>query len=213
MKILILSAHTIEIDDYAKLTVINKQEYADKHGYDYINLTSGFDSDRHPSWSKTLFIKQYLSDYDYVFWMDSDALFMRYDIKLESFINGNEKYDLIFENEDWNTTEYKTFNAGVFFTKNTPFSFDFLDKVYEPQYLNVIDRINGAWWEQGAMWEIVNNEKYDNILYIPNRPFNAVIVGYIGEEHAYREGDFVCHFAGKENRTEYIKEYLCNVKK
>lgn len=217
MKILILSAYSTHIKRYAALAVDNKTKYSSKHHYDFINVTDNFLIDREPAWSKIKFIKEHLLNYDYIFWIDADALFMRFDIKLESFLVNNEKYDMIFNLEEWwaDTALYNNyikFNSGVFFIKNSDFSFKFLNEVYNEKYLD------GVFWEQSAIWEMYNNNVLDcknHIKLLPNRTFNSFDLVFTTRtrkvECEYSKGDFICHFAGPRDKYPLMKEYLPRV--
>lgn len=192
--ILILSAFTDNISDYGNIGLKNKLEYAEYHNYDIINVESGFNKDRHPAWSKINFIKEYLPEYDYVFWIDADTLIMDFSVKLESFIDGCEDYDFIFTREEWwghlNSDDFVKFNSGVFFTKNTDFSRKILDDVLLEKY----DKPNecGYFWEQSAFWNLYNENKFESFKFYPSKAFNSV---YYELELGYDDGDFICHFA------------------
>ena len=234
MNILILSAHTERIDAFAKLTVVNKQEYANKFGYTFINITNGFDLSRAPSWSKILFIKQYLHEYDYIFWMDSDAMFMRFDIRLEEFIHGYEKYDFIFNRDNtWEYPKAVRFNCGVFFIKNSEFSFNLLDEVYKPEYYinsHIDEYGRPTYYEQGVFWRLNDEHNYKEIKVITDNQYKGISFNGIKSNwmnnyiidpiFLYKPGDFVYHLAGDsdvlgkviENLNLVVDEYKSELK-
>ena len=71
---------------------------------------------------------KYLSDFDYLIWIDADILIMNSEIQLEQFIEKYENFDIIC-GSDW-----KMINTGVLFIKNTEFSKEFLQKVYDNEF-------------------------------------------------------------------------------
>lgn len=214
MNILVLSAYTDNIKDYGELTSNNHLKYSNKHNYDYISVTTGFYENINPAWSKIKFITEHISTYDYVFWIDADALIMRYDIELESFLEHYTQYDMIFNLEHWwSTNNFTKFNTGLFFIKNTAFSLSFLDEVIKQKNATL------RWLEQSAIWNLYNDNYLDSLYKIkifPWTTFNSFYhnVGNDSETKVYTKGDFICHFAGVSNndRITHIKEYLNYVK-
>ena len=90
--ILILTSYTNKIRwnnygkyDYGDYSSINHLEYSNKHGYSYVKkLVNDEDYiDWHPTWIKIDVIKTYLPIFEYVVWIDSDAVFYNQDIKIE----------------------------------------------------------------------------------------------------------------------------------
>jgi hypothetical protein len=77
--------------DYGNFASLNHHEYSNKHGYSYIKeiLKNDDYSNWHPTWIKIDVIKKYLPLYDYVVWIDSDAVFVNQDTTIESLIDGN----------------------------------------------------------------------------------------------------------------------------
>jgi hypothetical protein len=75
--------------DYGDYASLNHHEYSNKHGYSYIKEIVKNDdyTNWHPTWIKINVLKKYLPLYDYVVWIDSDAVFVNQDIKIEDLIN------------------------------------------------------------------------------------------------------------------------------
>ena len=95
-RICIITSYTDHIrwDDYGKcdygdFASLNHHEYSNKHGYSYIKEIVKNDdySNWHPTWIKIDVLKKYLPLYDYVVWIDADAVFVNQDIKIEDLIN------------------------------------------------------------------------------------------------------------------------------
>lgn len=81
--------------DYGDFSSLNHHEYANKHGYSYIKkiVNNNDYQNWHPTWIKIDVIKTYLPIFDYVVWIDADAVFYNQNIKIEDFIN--DDIDLI----------------------------------------------------------------------------------------------------------------------
>jgi hypothetical protein len=95
-KICIITSYTDHIRwdnygkcDYGDFASLNHHEYSNKHGYSYIKEIVKNDdySNWHPTWIKIDVLKKYLPLYDYVVWIDADAVFVNQDIKIEDLIN------------------------------------------------------------------------------------------------------------------------------
>ena len=96
VKICIITSYTDHIrwDNYGKceygdFASLIHHEYSNKHGYSYIKEIVKNDdySNWHPTWIKIDVLKKYLPLYDYVVWIDADAVFVNQDIKIEDLIN------------------------------------------------------------------------------------------------------------------------------
>ena len=81
--------------DYGDFSSLNHHEYANKHGYSYVKkiVNDNDYQDWHPTWIKIDVIKTYLPIFEYVVWIDSDAVFVNPEIKIEDLIE--EKIDLV----------------------------------------------------------------------------------------------------------------------
>lgn len=186
---------------YTKYTRENKILYCKKHNYDFIDDESIYNKDKPIPWSKILQLQKYLKKYDYLVWIDADIYVMNSDVKLESFIEKYKNFDIIC-GSDW-----KMINTGVFFIKNSDFSNNFLqliyDNVYDPhsdtkdRYLN---------WEQGSfinLWDRNEMEcrakiKVTNPIELNSYWFN------------YFPGHFVLHFAGVRGELlSYLTRDYC----
>ena len=88
--------------DYGDFASLNHHEYANKHGYSYVKKIVDDQNykDWHPTWIKIDVIKTYLPIFDYVVWIDADAVFFNQEIKIEEFIDENiDTGDLILREE------------------------------------------------------------------------------------------------------------------
>lgn len=165
----------------------SKAAYCQKHGYDFIYSEESQDPTRHIYWSKIPFMLKTLENpsYKWVVWMDADTLIMNTDIPLEDLIDDN--YEFIIS-KDWNGI-----NAGIFFSKNSDWSKEFLNSVYART-----DCLNTNFPEQNAISSELEKPEFGCAAKIvPQRLINA----YPSETHwpslitCYQSGDFLLHFA------------------
>ena len=77
--------------DYGDFASLNHHEYSNKHGYSYVKeiVKNNDYIDWHPTWIKIDVLKKYLPLYDYVVWIDADAVFVNQDITIEDLIDGD----------------------------------------------------------------------------------------------------------------------------
>lgn len=188
--------------NYKKIGIysdLNKKEYAKRHGYDLFLYHDTLDPKRHPAWSKILAIQRHLASYNWIFWLDADALIMNHKIKLESLVDQN--YDLII------ASDHKfPCNSGSFLIKNSPWSHDFLKLVYSKDQFNKPH----CCWEQDAINYLYKNNQeiakhYKIILpqYLNSHPHFSVDILF-NSRIKYTRGDFIIHFYGRK----YYKESL-----
>lgn len=222
----IINMYTDEIKQIGELTSQNKKNYANKHGYKYFEINNKNQLDLTKTlydskfmepfglaigWSKIKLIKDILinnPDIDWLFWIDADAIFMNFDIRLESLIS-NKAFFIV--GRDCNGI-----NVGTFFIKNCERSIKFLQNIwdYGPQ--------KGSWWtetEQGQLDLFGQKEEYfDGFWIVPNNKFNSYIHDCSSGPlpcYKYQPKDFVIHVPGQSNYDKYniLKFYLEQIEK
>jgi hypothetical protein len=122
-------------DDLMDMVMKNRYDYAKRHGYDVINANSVIDKTRPVAWSKLLAVKQHLRDYDYIFYIDTDAVFMNPRVRLEELIaigdDGTSKQPKDFiMTKDWNGP-----NTGTFFARRSEWTEAFLQLAWDQKHL------------------------------------------------------------------------------
>ncbi|KAI8372828.1 galactosyl transferase GMA12/MNN10 family-domain-containing protein [Radiomyces spectabilis] len=184
----------------ATLAAKNKRDYALKHGYSFVARSSEFALERERGerktvWGKIDVIEKVLPKYDWVFWMDMDAVIMNQDRSLaEIFDNVRNRYEDGKEAFDRDVDfiiarpgRDPMINAGVFLMRNTPWSMQFLRRVQ-----GVTEWFNkGPSYEQGAMWQMMQEPDIKARTFLLDRDdhtFNTF-------PRVYQPGDFVVHFA------------------
>ena len=139
--IAILTSYTNHIrwDNYGKCNYgdfasLNHHEYANKHGYSYIKKIVNNDDYQnwHPTWIKIDVIKTYLQIFDYVVWIDADAVFYNQDIKIEELIEGN--IDLVIPKLEMDRVSgnvWTNTTTGFMIWKKSEWSFNILNKLWD----------------------------------------------------------------------------------
>lgn len=178
---------TAEIAEYARITMPNKRAYCRHWGYEFIERTEKLD-DRPPAWSKLPLLQALLPSYDWVFWTDADALFMRQDIALTDMID--DAADFIWS-EDINGP-----NAGQFFLRSCPASFELLRAANARD-----DLTDHPWWEQEALRQSVAAGVAPlRVKVVPLNQFNS-------PEGRFVEGDFIVHMPGAADKLGAIRRF------
>lgn len=228
LRIAIVMLNSPNISMYAHHATMNNYMYASKHGYDFIverqpqNTTDLWSwNPEHEYvlvWYKAEFIKRHLKNYHYVLFIDSDAYFVNYDLRIETALlkyfgedKGEENKDspcMIFQEDVWRSdfpsgTPVKTDSicAGLIFVKNCPESFRILDTWINSPYIDPDCQkyINQHAREQDAI--IILKNKYPQFQkWIYVLPANRGIFGQY-------DSKWIVHLGGipKDIRTRMIK--------
>jgi mannan polymerase II complex MNN10 subunit len=196
-KIALVTLYTENIRRLAELTTPGKQAYCKKWGYDFVCREGVIDPERPPAWSKILLLRQLLNKYEWLFWLDADAMIMNPEIPLDRFID--DRYSMIVAKlESSDLFGDLHLNTGSFFIRSDDHARQMLDTIYQQsQY------ITHPCWEQKAFIELfVDQDRFRQrvkVSLVPTR-FNAIA-------NNYAKGDFVFHALGPI-RTEEGKMRL-----
>ncbi|KAI9313966.1 galactosyl transferase GMA12/MNN10 family-domain-containing protein [Dichotomocladium elegans] len=177
----------------ATLAAMNKRKYALRHGHSFVARSAEFAQQRGRKtvWGKMDAVEKVLPKYDWIFWMDMDAVIMNQEHSLFELLDDlKQRYDGEFEGIDLIAAKPRgdpMLNAGVFFLRYSPWSMQFLRDVQ-----GVVEWYNkGPSYEQGAMWQMMQLEE--------NRPHIFLLEN---DDHTfntfpkrYQPGDFIVHFA------------------
>ena len=157
----------------------NVEEYCKLHGYINRNFKH---CDHSPWWCKLFFIKKLLQEktkhntnaYDYIVWIDSDAIFVKPDIRIESVID--DRYSITIGVDNYNVSNIiklnGTFkiNSGFFIIRNNDIGIEFINEcisIYESQKSRCLQSVitkklkstyAGYCYEQYVMAKLIANE-------------------------------------------------------
>ncbi|KAK4521977.1 uncharacterized protein ATC70_004516 [Mucor velutinosus] len=185
----------------AALAADNKRQYAIAHNYAFVARSNEFaqqelrTTKRRTVWGKIDAVQKVLPKYDWLFWMDMDAVIMNPNITVQGILDdlrakypdGPRAFEKNIDLVIAKPTKDKMINAGVFFMRNTEWAQKFLNAVQDSKkWYN-----QGPSYEQGAMWDLIQLPGYkERVLLLENddHTFNTLPYRYV-------PGDFIVHFA------------------
>lgn len=230
-KLLVLSGYTPNIESFAGMVVRNHQEYCASRGYQYRCLTSGFFEGRAPSWSKLLFILKALAEQDeqgrklwqWVFWMDVDAIFTNFTIPIESLsADLGPEQEMLLGEDSWGV------NTGLWLVSNSSWSNECLAAVWAADpWPFLLSGLKPRVWidqdryiaEQTTLWHyLVLGNQLSRVKLLPYYELGGYLSEYDSdaltpreqaskpptenapiERQAWNQGDFALHLAGVPN--------------
>jgi hypothetical protein len=145
------------------LSAKNKREYAEKHGYAFVSRSTEFSQqlyrDRRPVWGKIDALEKILPYYEWLIWLDMDAIFVNRSLTIERFlemceerVGGKEAFEEINFIVARPVSD-KMINAGVFLIRNSAWARDFLRRGIQARY----DFSYDASLEQSAMRDTIKH--------------------------------------------------------
>jgi hypothetical protein len=191
------------------LTAPNKADYCRRHGYAWLPFREGFDSSRPVAWSKILFLRRHLADYDWLMWSDVDSAITNPALGLESLVK--RAGDLLI------TRDGTGLNSGSFLIRNCAWSHRFLQAAWEcpdtDDYRRHFEITTDRMWENRAFLLLAPAPAHRaHVRVIPQRQLNSYppefSAPHPGSAHA--EGDFVVHLPGldESTRLRVLRHYL-----
>jgi hypothetical protein len=184
--------------EYITLHNKNMTEYCKKWNYDYLFYDQCI---HNVYWCKMYLVLDALKTgkYDYVLWMDSDAIIKNSNISLDSIVN---KYSSdIYVNFD---NGKSVFCAGVFMIKNSPIGIAYLEeciKQNNKKCLTENNQLKGIWaglcYEQGIMNELIFQKYYKYTTSLPR--YLVLNRGITDTLETCDEDAFILHLYGSPN--------------
>ncbi|KAG0207298.1 hypothetical protein BGX28_001455 [Mortierella sp. GBA30] len=191
----------------------NKRLYATKHGYDFVARSAEFAQEdfrhRRLVWGKIGAIQKTLPHYEWLLWMDMDAVVANLEKDVREIIRLAEDRDEREGNEISlivaQPQKDKMVNAGVMLIKNTEWSKRFWSEVQRRK-----DWYNKRpSYEQGAIWEVMQDPLWSSGVYLFDKDDHIMNTF----PQSYQEGDFVIHFAPASCPAVPVLEALTKIKK
>ncbi len=137
-----------------ELTWPTMQAWCDRHGYEFVTETVP-DPSRPPSWSKIPLLQKHIDRFDWVFWIDADAVVFDQESPLDAYLD-NEA-DLVMAADD-----VSTINCGVMLMRSCPAIKKMLELIWDAPP----NQWHHAWWEQESLRRMIGankNPKHDAI--------------------------------------------------
>jgi hypothetical protein len=134
--------------------------YAERWGWDVVlSADSSLADGRPQAWAKVPLLQRLLEDYEYVWWIDADAVIVDLDRDLcEVFEEAKELY-VVQHRFDWDYGDGKQAqlfpNSGVFVVKAGPWSRNHFEAIWSRE-----DLAESPWWENTAFLELIGYGTY-----------------------------------------------------
>ena len=127
-KIAFVYFYTPNIYEYCRHSIRNISSYCNTYNYAYIVYDTVFNEEVSLCWNKIAAILQNLHKYDYVVWIDADAIINNMNITIESILQMDPTKEL-YLCEDI-SVEYECINSGIMIIKNTEWTEYLFRKVW-----------------------------------------------------------------------------------
>lgn len=221
------------IPKYAHMATLVNYMYASKHGYNFVVHRCPLSKYKEKEWmwgdgkneylfvwSKASIINKYLKQFDIVFFIDSDAIFVDQKISIEKFIEENfsEKTkvamaeDCVNKNQCWFKDKENTrYNSGSLLFINSPEAFQLLN-----EWNNVEKNCSEYKWEhpydQSCLNKVIHKKPYNLHFKKPFHLSEKKDYIYLAPYHKMngRDGEWIQHymFCASDEREKKIKKVL-----
>jgi hypothetical protein len=139
----------VEMLEMASVTF---KKYCYLWNYDYIEIRESLDKARPDAWSKLLAIRKLLDNYDFVLYVDSDAIILDFESDLELEITQQTDFTWALCQTQFGELAP---NAGVMGFRSNERTKAMIDLAYMQE-----DLIFNGWWEQAALMRVL---KYEDV--------------------------------------------------
>lgn len=195
MNLAIVSLHDENMIEIGEISTPNFQRYGKRWNHDVIIHERSLNPRRHPSWSKIPALIEALKTgrYDWVFWIDCDALFMNHAVSLESkILEGIHHYrsersqlrgpfaepDIIF------SSDFNGIACGSMFVRHCQWALDFLSAINVcGELVNSNPDGHGNKWEQNTIKHLLQN--------FPDLGGRAISLPQHSTNYHYHNHDFI----------------------
>jgi hypothetical protein len=192
---------TITNDHYMPVVHVTHSvnfRYCSDHGYEFHPIHIKPADWAETVWSKIPEMRAFLDRYDWLMWIDADAMVMNHRVKIEDLIEkAGEGKDLII------SSDLNGLNAGVFLLRNCEWSQLFLQFVESMR----AEYLSHRYPEQEAMDAVIKDgETRHHVAYLPQWLLNQFWLQWI-------PGDFIIHHSGGsvEDKVKGLTPFLDKV--
>jgi hypothetical protein len=156
VRVCVATAYTENFREIGDLAAMTHRFYADRNGMD-ARAQVGYTLDRPPAWFRVRWIPQLFDEgYDYVLWVDADAIFSRFDVDIRSVIDPNADLHIVQHYYQLKRREFTSPSTGVMLVRNCQWSRDLFAQLW-----SMTEYINHHLWENGAFLKLAG---YNNNL-------------------------------------------------
>jgi hypothetical protein len=152
----LLTAYNSAYDAFAALTIPRMQAYANRYGYVFRAIRSD-DCERRGGWIKIAPIRAALAEqFDYVFWIDADALIVRQDIDIAAAMHGQADLQMAWHGPETSRLDggdfQPHFNSGVMLIRATEWSRSCFARVWDT------GPVAHAWNDQATILHLLGRD-------------------------------------------------------
>ena len=123
--------------------------YARRHGWSVVLTSEELEPARPASWSKVKLIQELMPSYDFVFWVDADAIIV--DLERDLLAEVGDDADAWFaRHPQAHDEDAAVLNAGVFLVRSSPFAEDLLQAMWDAEQF-----VDHNWWENAALLDLL----------------------------------------------------------
>lgn len=193
-KVLVLSGYDDAMKVLGDLCTKSHAVYAKYNGYDH-EVVRQYDSDSHPSWQKLRLLLERYPKYDFILWIDADAVVTNPNVRVED-LAGPTVFTCSQDwcapaNEDFATSMY--ISAGNFILRRGPDTERFLKTAQMQNNFK-----NRSEWEQSAIMSCMRGNSWMNrqVTRRHRNDMNSVCAEVHNVVSPWAPGHFLCHLTG-----------------
>lgn len=208
MRVGIVMFYDEPIRKYGELNHSINSNYCAKHGFELIVSHQRQYVTRHPAWERLPLLLKYISDYDYLVWIDADAFFYPDASSIVDVIAQHPDQNFIFSNDIGNTNV----NTGILIVKNSDYSVGFLTKW---AYDDTLYRNNSMpqWWDQGVLIDMYQTNVLDIQSQSVSIPYGVLQHFYESELSQLKNKPLVLHLAGRSHDERVTSSFAHSQKR
>lgn len=209
-KIAFVYFYTQNIYDYCQHSIKNITAYCNKYNYAFIIYNTPLNDEVSMCWNKIAVIIKNLSSYNYLVWIDADALINNMNISIESIINTDPNKDL-YICEDI-IIDKECVNSGVMIIKNTEWSMSLFNKIWNSSFPHGHNDQNVIFYEITKEIYPQNDItlKYSKFCKRNIHPKVGIFSENLFNTHiySYKQNDFILHLMGynSKSRTSIMRQ-------
>ena len=149
-KVCVTTAYSADFRSMGDIAAASVRLYAARHGF-AVSVEPAVAFERHPAWYRIKLIEaRFAEGFDFVLWIDADAVFVRYDESiLSQVVPGRDLY-LVRQTVPHISTSVPIPNTGVLLVRNTPWVHTLLRDLW-----NEVAYLDHPWFENAALIKLL----------------------------------------------------------
>ena len=192
----ILTQYDHRYSDLADITSPSKRAYADRYGYEFVEVRGFPDSSIPVNWQKIPTLLKALDDSEWVIWTDADSMFMNLEYDIVTLIDQGIGIVAGMHVISYDTKDYVLHGGNILF-RSSPLVKDFLSESLDMYGKVRQDRLmeelayTAVWKRRQEYRKMVKLVKLPILCTIPRH--TAYMNDIVGFSY-YSPGDFILHF-------------------